>query len=208
MNNSSYSVMTLNVRNFMNSEMEDSFSEIQPLIQPYDIIALQEVYNTKILHMITKGYNYSYNKGNLLMTKFPILNLSKNLTNETFTSLIINFPLHQQVFVTNVHLNHIDGKRNTEIDYILDKINNYSDYYSSILLGDLNALTKADNSSKELTDKLLHEWYDCETSNRKHIDSKYNIQINSIYTKNMNVSYYNIIETTPLISNLVEIKFN
>ena len=205
----SYSIMTFNIHNFMNYEMKDCLSDIQSLIQSYDIIALQEVYDTKKLHIITQGYNYSYNKGLLLMTKYPIQLISNKLNKGSFTSLIIHLPLYQPIFVTNIYLNYKDENlRNEEIDEILDKINTYSDEYKSILLGDFNALTKADNSSKELTDKLLHECYNCGTSNRKQIDSKYNIQINSIYTKNINISYYNIIETTPLISNLVEIKFN
>ncbi len=228
MNHYHYSIMTLNIHNFMNSEMQDSFLEIQSLIQSYDIIALQEVYDTKKLHMITKGYNYSYNKGNLLMTKYPIQLITDKPNEKIFTSLIINLPLHQQVFVSNVHLNHVDEKiRNKEIDEILNKINKYSDEYPSILLGDFNALTKSDYSIKEwadiykirkygqwelpvheLTDKLNVEWYDC-GKKEKHNTSRYNTRIDYIYTKHLNIISYDVIETIPLISdhNLVSIKF-
>ena len=47
-----YSIMTFNIHNFMNYEMKDCLSDIQSLIQSYDIIALQEVYDTKKLHII------------------------------------------------------------------------------------------------------------------------------------------------------------
>ncbi len=225
---SSYSIMTFNIHNFMNYEMKDNLSDIQSLIRSYDIIALQEVYDTKKLHIITQGYNYSYNKGLLLMTKYPIQLISNKLNKESFTSLIIHLPLHKPIFVTNVHLNYKDENiRNQEIDEILDKINTYSDEYQSILLGDFNALTKADYSPKEwadiykirkygqwelpvheLSDKLNIEWYDC-GKNDKHITCRYNTRIDYIYTKNMNIISYNVLDTIPSISdhNLVNIKF-
>ena len=228
MNQKTYSVMSFNIHNFLNSEMKDSTQEIFEIIKNYDIIALQEVYHREKLAEIVKGYNYSYNKGNLIMTKFPIQQYTK-ASNERFTSLLINLPLHQQVFVTNIHLNYQNEQvRNEEIDEILEKINTYTDEFPSILLGDFNALTKSDYSSKEwsdiyrtrkygqwelpvheLTDKLNHEWYDCGKSD-KHVTSRYNTRIDYVYTKNMQVFFYNVVETMPQISdhNLVEIKFN
>ena len=117
-----FSIMSLNVHNFCNSDMEDSLQDVMSLILKYDIIALQEVYNKEKLREIVKGYNYSYNRGLLLMTKHRI-ELLKNKSNDKFISLFVLLN-GIRIFVTNVHLNYIDEKiRNEEIDDILDKIN-------------------------------------------------------------------------------------
>ena len=221
-----FSIMSLNVHNFCNSDMKDSLLDVKSLILKYDIIALQEVYNKEKLGEIVEGYNYSYNRGLLLMTKHRI-ELLKNKSNDKFISLFILLN-GIKIFVTNVHLNYIDEKvRNEEIDDILEKINTYTHEYPSILLGDFNALTKSDYTVKEwsdifnvrkygqwelpvheLTDKLKEEWYDCGKYNPL-VTSRYNTRVDYIYTKNMKIIHYNIEETMPSISdhNLVMMRF-
>lgn len=221
-----FSIMSLNVHNFCNSDMKDSLQDVKSLILKYDIIALQEVYNKEKLGEIVKGYNYSYNRGLLFMTKHPI-ELLKNKSSDKFISLFVLLN-GIRIFVTNVHLNYIDEKiRNEEIDDILDKINTYTHEYPSILLGDFNSLTRSDYTVKEwsdifkvrkygqwelpvheLTDKLNNEWYDC-GKNNPLVTSRYNTRIDYIYTKNMKIINYNIEETMPSISdhNLVMMRF-
>lgn len=221
-----FSIMSLNVHNFCNSDMKDSLQDVKSLILKYDIIALQEVYNKEKLREIVKGYNYSYNRGLLLMTKHRI-ELLKNKSNDKFISLFVLLK-GIKIFITNVHLNYIDEKiRNEEIDDILEKINTYTHEYPSILLGDFNALTRSDYTVKEwsdifkvrkygqwelpvheLTDKLNNEWYDCGKHNPL-VTSRYNTRIDYIYTKNMKIIHYNIEETMPSISdhNLVMMRF-
>ena len=215
----SFKIMTLNIHNFCNSEMDDPSPEIAKVIECYDIIALQEVYNMKKIKELVKDYNYSYNRGTLLMTKHPIKEVIKSNKNERFTPLIINLKKNKAVFVTNVHLNYQhEHIRKEELSDILEKIDSYTKEYPSILLGDFNALTKSDYSEKEwgkisrirkygkwelpvheLTDELKKEWYDC-GSKDKHKTCRYDTRIDYIYTKNVKVTSYGVIQTIPHIS--------
>ena len=226
--NNIYSIITFNVHNFYNSEMINTFSEISKIIKKYDIIALQEVYDEQKLFLITKEYNFVYNKGTLIMTKFPIQIVNKN-TSCPSTICIITLPDGVNIFVTNIHLNYIDEsiriEEINEIQYIID---DYTDYYPSILLGDFNALTKNDYTEKEwnqitkirrlggwelpvhiLTDRLLEKWNDTGKKNKKPT-SRYDTRIDYIYTKNINSIFYDIVETIHTISdhNLVSIFFH
>jgi len=220
-----YKLLNLNVHNFRGEYYANLERFLEEFVK-YDIISLQEVYNFEVLKEIVKGYNYSYNKGLLLMTKYNI-DLLKNKSSDKFISLFVILN-GIKIFVTNVHLNYIDEKiRNEEIDDILEKINTYTHEYPSILLGDFNALTKSDYTVKEwsdifkvrkygqwelpvheLTDKLNNEWYDC-GNHIPVVTSRYNTRIDYIYTKNMNILHYNIEETMPSISdhNLVMMRF-
>jgi len=223
----SYSVMTFNVHNFLNSDMESSETQIKDLINIYDIVCLQEVYNKKILHKITQGYNYSYNKGTLIITKFQIKEVSKN-KKEPFTALFIDIPYDKRLLVINVHLNYENEDiRMEELSGILENIS-YTNEFPSILLGDFNALTKNDYSEKEwaeiykirkngkwelpvhtLTDMVNDEWKDTGKNNKKRT-SRYDTRIDYIYTKKLNILSYDVIQMIPDISdhNLVNIIFN
>ena len=224
-----FSIMTLNVHDFKNYEMEDTYDKILNIIKNFDIIALQEVYHKNYLHKITKGYNYTYNKGTIIMTKYPIQIVIDGPVEECYTSLIINLPIHRSILVTNVHLNYQHELiRKKELNNILEKILFLTNDYSSILLGDFNALTKKDYTPKEwseiykvrkngcwelpltsLTDNLTLEWLDSGSKDKKKT-CRYNTRIDYIYTKNLNILKHNIIETHPTISdhNLVYINFN
>ena len=118
--NKSFSIMTLNVHDFKNSEMEDSYDKISNTIKSFHVIALQEVYDKNYLHKITEGYNYTYNKGTVIMTKFPIQIVIEELVEECYTSLIIHLPIHIPVLITNVHLDYQNEKtRKKETRYLL-----------------------------------------------------------------------------------------
>jgi len=223
----SYSVMTFNVHNFLNSDMESSETQIKDLINKYDIVCLQEVYNKKILHKITQGYNYSYNKGTIIITKFQIKEVSKN-KKEPFTALFIDIPYDKRLLVINVHLNYENEDiRIEELSGILENIS-YTNEFPSILLGDFNALTKKDYSEKEwteiykirkngkwelpvhtLTDMINDEWNDTGKNNKKKT-SRYVTRIDYIYTKKLNILSYDVIQMIPDVSdhNLVNIIFN
>ena len=220
-----FSIMSLNVHNFCNSDMEDTLQDVKSLILKYDIIALQEVYNKEKLRKLLKDI-ITVIIEDILMTRHPI-ELLKNKSSDKFISLFVLLN-GIRIFVTNVHLNYIDEKiRNEEIDDILEKINTYTHEYPSILLGDFNALTRSDYTVKEwsdifkvrkygqwelpvheLTDKLNNEWYDC-GKHKPLVTSRYNTRIDYIYTKNMKIINYNIEETIPSISdhNLVMMRF-
>jgi len=223
-----YSIMSLNVHDFNNSEMENSLENVKNLIKDYDIIALQEVYDKEKLKEIVKGYNYAYNKGTLLMTKYPFQEINYNISKEAFTAFILIIPLHVQVLVTNIHLNYErEDIRLKELDNILQKISKYYDDYPIILLGDFNSLTRKDYTQKEwahihkirknslwelpttkLTDKLNLHWFDS-GQDHKGPTSRYDTRIDYIFTKCLFVSEYNMIKTIPDISdhNLISIKF-
>ena len=222
-----YSIMTFNVHNFLNSDMKSSETQIKDLINNYDIVCLQEVYNKKILHKITNGYNYSYNKGTLIITKFHIQEVTKN-KKEPFTLLFIDIPYYKRILVINVHLNYQNEDiRTKELSEILENIS-YTDEFPSILLGDFNALTKNDYSEKEwieiykirkigkwelpvhtLTDMINDEWNDTGKNNKKKT-SRYNTRIDYIYSKNLNILSYDVINMIQGVSdhNLVNIIFN
>lgn len=224
----SFSIMTLNVHDFKNSEMEDSYDKILNTIKPFHVIALQEVYDKNYLHKITDGYNYTYNKGTVIMTKYPIKIVIEGPVEECYTSLIIQLPIHKPILVTNVHLDNQNEKnRKKELNSILEKISFLTNDYPSILLGDFNSLTKKDYTLKEwgeiykirkngfwelpltgLTDYLKLEWFD-PGSKDKNKTCRYNTRIDYIYTKNINILKHDIIETLPNISdhNLVYIFF-
>ena len=223
-----YSVMSLNVHDFNNSEMENSLKNVKNIIKGYDIIALQEVYDKGKLKEIVKGYNYAYNKGTLLMTKYPFQEINYGISNEAFTAFILIIPLHVQVLVTNIHLNYEhEDIRLKELDNILQKINKYYDDYPIILLGDFNSLTRKITPKKEwahihkirknslwelptsqLTDKLNLHWFDS-GHGHKGPTSRYDTRIDYIFTKCLFVKDYNMIKTIPDISdhNLISIKF-
>jgi len=223
-----YSVMSLNVHDFNNSEMEDSLEDVKNLIKGYDIIALQEVYDREKLKEIVKGYNYAYNKGTLLMTKFPFQEIKYHISNEAFTAFILIIPSHVNVLLTNVHLNcECEDIRLKELDNILQRINKYYDDYPIILLGDFNSLTRKDYTQKEwayihktrknslwelptskLTDKLNVCWFDS-GQNHKGPTSRHDTRIDYIFTKSLFVKDYNMIKTIPTISdhNLISVKF-
>lgn len=229
MESKTYSIMSLNVHNFMDSNMVNSLNKIKQLIIKYDIIALQEVYDIKKLHEITKNYNYCYNKSTLILTKFQIKPIINNKTKECFSSLIISLPYNKNILVSNIHLNYKDEKiRINEYENIYEKIEYYTYEYPSILLGDFNSLTKTDYDDKQwahiyntrkkglwelpqtkLTDIITKEWYDAGKQDKKPT-SRYDTRIDYIYTKNINVICYNIVKTIPNISdhNLISIKFN
>jgi endonuclease/exonuclease/phosphatase family metal-dependent hydrolase len=223
-----YSVMSLNVHDFNNAEMENSLENVKNLIKGYDVIALQEVYDKEKLKEIVKGYNYAYNKGTLLMTKFPFQEINYHISNEAFTAFILIIPLHVNVLVTNIHLNYErEDIRLKELDNILKKINKYYDDYPIILLGDFNSLTRKDYTQKgwadihkirknglwelptsKLTDKLNIHWFDS-GQDHKGPTSRYDTRIDYIFTKCLFVSEYDMIKTIPNISdhNLISIKF-
>ena len=195
-----YSIMSLNVHDFNNSEMENSLENVKNLIKDYDIIALQEVYDKEKLKEIVKGYNYAYNKGTLLMTKYPFQEINYNISKEAFTAFILIIPLHVQVLVTNIHLNYErEDIRLKELDNILQKISKYYDDYPIILLGDFNSLTRKDYTQKEwahihkirknslwelpttkLTDKLNLHWFDS-GQDHKGPTSRYDTRIDYIF---------------------------
>lgn len=224
----SFSIMTFNVHDFKNYEMEDSYDKILNTIKDFHIIALQEVYDKNYLHKITEGYNYTYNKGTVIMSKYPIQIVIDGPVEECYTSLIIHLPIHTPIFVTNVHLDYQNEKtRKKELNNILEKISFLTNDYPSILLGDFNSLTKKDYTSKEwaeiykirkngcwelpltgLTDYLNLEWLDPGAKDKKKT-CRYNTRIDYIYTKNINILKHDIIETLPNISdhNLVYIIF-
>ena len=81
----SFKIMTLNIHNFCNSEMDDPSPEISKVIEGYDIVALQEVYNMKKIKELVKDYNYYYNRGTLLMTKHPIKEVIKSRFRDEFS---------------------------------------------------------------------------------------------------------------------------
>lgn len=219
--------MTFNVHNFLNSDMKSSEIQIKDLINKYDIVCLQEVYNKKILHKITQGYNYSYNKGTLIITKFQIQEVSKN-KKEPFTALFIDIPYDKRILVINVHLNYENEDiRMEELSGILENIS-YTNEFPSILLGDFNSLTRNDYSEKEwaeiykirkngkwelpvhiLTDMINDEWNDTGKNNKKKT-SRYDTRIDYIYIKKLNILSYDVIQTIPDVSdhNLVNIIFN
>jgi len=220
--------MTLNVHDFKNSEMEDSYDKILNTIKPFHVIALQEVYDKNYLHKITDGYNYTYNKGTVIMTKYPIKIVIEGPVEECYTSLIIQLPIHKPIIVTNVHLDNKNEKnRKKALNSILEKISFLTNDYPSILLGDFNSLTKKDYTLKEwgeiykirknrcwelpltgLTDYINLEWLDPGAKD-KNKTCRYNTRIDYIYTKNINILKHDIIETLPNISdhNLVYIIF-
>ena len=229
MSKTNFSIMTLNIHNFKNSDMIDSENEIKKIIKNYDIIALQEVYDKKKFKDIVKGYNYSYNRGTLLMTKYSIKKVLRKNINSTFTSLVIVLPGNYSVLVTNIHLNYENENiRLEELEDILEIIEYDTFKYPSILLGDFNSLTKSDYTQKEwaeitkirkygqweipvseLTNKLNSDWLDTGKEKMK-ITCRYNTRIDYIYTKNIKVVSYDVIDTMPRISdhNLVTIRFN
>lgn len=224
----SFSIMTLNVHDFKNSEIEDSYDKILNTIKPFHVIALQEVYDKNYLHKITDGYNYTYNKGTVIMTKYPIKIVIEGPVEECYTSLIIQLPIHKPIIVTNVHLDNKNEKnRKKALNSILEKISFLTNDYPSILLGDFNSLTKKDYTLKEwgeiykirknrcwelpltgLTDYINLEWLDPGAKD-KNKTCRYNTRIDYIYTKNINILKHDIIETLPNISdhNLVYIIF-
>lgn len=225
--NNIQSIMSLNVHNFFNSEMIETDLKTYKIIKNYDIIALQEVYNMEILNRISFEYNYIYDKGNVIMTKYPIQLIKCNTTFPCNISLI-TLPSNIKIFVINVHLNYQDEKKRIEemkeIEQVLD---NYTRFYPSILLGDFNSLTRDDYNKKEwtniakirkygnwelpvhiLTDNLLKSWQDSGHKN-KIPTSRYNTRIDYIYTKRINYVFYDIIQTIHTLSdhNLVSIFF-
>lgn len=225
--NKMYSIMSLNVHDFTNTQGYNSIHDIIEIIKNFDIIALQEVYTKDKLFEITKGYNYTYNNSTLIMCKFPIKNIINEKINECFTSLIISLP-NKNILVNNIHLNHINENiRIKELNNIYKIIDYYKIKYSSILLGDFNSLTYNDYNLKQInditnirnennweipvyniTEFINCEWFDCGEKNKK-ATCKFNTRIDYIYTKNINVISYDIIKTMPDFTdhNLIYIKF-
>jgi|MEHZ01.1.fsa_nt_MEHZ010201736.1_1 hypothetical protein len=159
-----YRLLNINVHNFE----DEYYVTLVPLLEvlsKYDIISLQEVYNTDVLKEIVKGYNYTYNKGILLMTKYNIDIIEYRTCNERYTSLLLIPSIHVTIFVTSVHNKLYDENvQQFELEEILEKISGYTAEYPSILLGSFSS------------DTLFSEWSD------------HTVGMNNVYTKHINTT--------------------
>jgi endonuclease/exonuclease/phosphatase family metal-dependent hydrolase len=226
----SYRLATFNVHNFLNEELEKTKQPIFQLIQEYDIVCLQEVYDEKVCSELTKVFPYSfYNESTMILSLYPIKgNIPTKKTNEHFCASLIQFP-QTDVFVVNVHLDYeCETKRIHEINQIFHYTKPYLNEYPVILAGDFNALTKQDYTTSQwkqiyklrkhsqwelpvhkLTDKLNQSWID---SGKEYVFQKtcrYNTRVDYIYTNCIAVKHYEVKETIPYLSdhNLVFISF-
>lgn len=202
-----YSLVSININDFKNVK---NINEFINNIKKYDIITIQQLYNKNILFMITNGYNYSYNKGILIMTKLNIKTINYKNKDQKFTSLIISIPYKTDILVTSVLLNdkHEDY-RLYELNNIFKTLDYFINKYPSFLVGEFNSLTHNDydynmiekitnhkiyNNMEQpiytVTDKLNLEWFDCfNIINDKKINY---IRTNYIYSKNIKILSYNI----------------
>jgi len=134
-----YKLLNLNVHNFRGEYYANLERFLEEFVK-YDIISLQEVYNFEVLKEIVKGYNYSYNKGLLLMTKYNIEIVQSKVLNERYTSLLIHPSLNDTFFITSVHNRHLDDNlQKEELEDILEKILGYTNEYPSVLLGEMGS---------------------------------------------------------------------
>ena len=163
-----YKLLNLNVHNFRGEYYANLERFLEEFVK-YDIISLQEVYNFEVLKEIVKGYNYSYNKGLLLMTKYNIEIVQSKVLNERYTSLLIHPSLNDTIFITSVHNRHIDENlQREELEDILEKILGYTNEYPSVLLGEMGTFL----------DTYFSDW----------LNQRGNI--NSVSTKNMRIIEY------------------
>jgi len=163
-----YKLLNLNVHNFSGEYYANLERFLEEFVK-YDIISLQEVYNFEVLKEIVKGYNYSYNKGLLLMTKYNIEIVQSKVLNERYTSLLIHPSLNDTIFITSVHNRHIDENlQREELEDILEKILGYTNEYPSVLLGEMGSFL----------DTYFSDW----------LNQRGNI--NSVSTKNMRIIEY------------------
>ena len=163
-----YKLLNINVHNFRGEYYANLEGFLEEFVK-YDIISLQEVYNFEVLNEIVKGYNYSYNKGLLLMTKYNIEIVQSKVLNERYTSLLIHPSLNDTIFITSVHNRHIDENlQREELEDILEKILGYTNEYPSVLLGEMGSFL----------DTYFSDW----------LNQRGNI--NSVSTKNMRIIEY------------------
>ena len=163
-----YKLLNINVHNFRGEYYANLEGFLEEFVK-YDIISLQEVYNFEVLKEIVKGYNYSYNKGLLLMTKYNIEIVQSKVLNERYTSLLIHPSLNDTIFITSVHNRHIDENlQREELEDILEKILGYTNEYPSVLLGEMGSFL----------DTYFSDW----------LNQRGNI--NSVSTKNMRIIEY------------------
>lgn len=222
------SIATFNIHDFYNSDMEETDDKIIDIINQYDIIALQEVYNHDKLKKIKKNRSWNFNRNTLTLSKFPLDSVDIGNTKERFNISIIHTP-GMELCIVNLHLNYKNENiRLKELNDILKKAKLHTDNYQSILLGDFNALTRKDYDQKkwndiykirkngnwelpvhELTDNINKEWNDSGKDNYSPT-SRYDTRIDYIYTKNIDVQSYDVIQMIPNISdhNLVTISFS
>jgi endonuclease/exonuclease/phosphatase family metal-dependent hydrolase len=222
------SIATFNIHDFYNSDMEETDDKIIDIINQYDIIALQEVYNHDKLEKIKKNRWWNFNRNTLTLSKYSLdhVDIGSN-TKERYNISIIHIP-GMELCVINLHLNYKNETiRLRELNDILKKAKLHTDNYQSILLGDFNALTKNDYNDKkwndihkirekgkwelpvhQLTDAINKEWNDS-GKNNYHPTSRYDTRIDYIYTKNIDVKSYDVVKMIPNISdhNLVNISF-
>lgn len=157
-----YKIININYKN-LNENYHDAKDKLRIDILKYDIISLQELYDINILKEITNGYNYSYNKGLLLMTKHKLNPKIKVHTNRTCSFMI--FPtIHENIMITSFNNFYSDELiKREELEDLLEKSNSYTNEYPSILLGDFQRINR-----------FLDGWCQCENYN--------------IYTKGVNVT--------------------
>jgi len=156
-----YKIININYKN-LNENYHDAKEKLRIEILKYDIISLQELYDINILKEITNGYNYSYNKGLLLMTKHKLDPKIRVHTNRT-CSLMITPTIHENIMITSFNNFYLDELiKREELEDLLEKSNSYINEYPSILLGDFQSINR-----------LLDGWCQCENYN--------------IYTKGVNV---------------------
>jgi hypothetical protein len=144
-----YKIINMNYKNLNDNYQRDK-EKLRIEFLKYDIISFQEVYDINILKELVNGYNYSYNKGLLLMTKHKLNPKIKVHTNRTCSFLI--FPtIHENIMITSFNNFYSDEKiKKEELEDLLEKSNSYTNEYPSILLGDFHGANKG-----------LEEWNKC-----------------------------------------------
>lgn len=227
----SYRFATFNTHNFLNEELENTKQQIFQMIQEYDIVCLQEVYDEIICKQLTKLFPYTfYNQSTMILSLFPIKgNVPTNKTKENFSASLIQLP-QKDILVVNVHLDYeCEKKRIQELNQIFHYTKPYLMEYPVILAGDFNALTKNDYTTSQwkhiyklrkmsqwelpehkLTDKLNQFWNDSGKGYAFQKTCRYNTRIDYIYTNCIPVKHYEVIQTMPFLSdhNLVTINFS